>query len=127
MGYIIESGIFIALICYFLSQLQKANHKTEQAYRDGFRDACNMNEPNYDFFSPLNSEIIKDRIEMGLSSGFNYRSTKLYTYGWTSARESIENVISKNAHAFESVGLHIHSLDDLFSFYASYNNSHLNG
>lgn len=127
MGYMIEFGIFIALICYFLSQLQKANQKIGRAYRDGFRDACNMNEPNYDYLSPLNSEMIKDRIELGLSTGFNYRTTKLYTYGWTSAKESIDNVISNNARAFESVGLQIHSLDELFTFYTTYNNKHLNG
>ncbi len=86
-----------------------------------------MQEPDYDMLNPLNAELIKDRIEIGLSSGFNYRSTKLYAYGWTAARDSIDNVISKNAHAFESMGLQIHSLDELFSFYTTYNNKYFNG
>ena len=86
MSWVIPSVLFVVLLIRYLHLMQKSSSDIAKAYRDGFSDACNMEEPNYDYLSPLNAGIIRDRIELGLSSGFNYTKTKLYKKGWEDSR-----------------------------------------
>ena len=120
---IIVVGIFIAVVCYFLSQQQRLKEQISRAYRDGFSDACNIREPNYDYLRPLQSGMLKDQIELGLSDGFNYQSTQLYKLGWDESKKRLDWIISICGDVFNEYGISIHSLDDLFSFFKAHNKS----